>query len=230
MLYNRQKEDLYQLKSNPQLLNNNFLKPESAKAQRPTITAVFVKKWVDYSSKYGLGYLLSDGSCGIYFNDATKMVVDEGGAKVDYVGEEAGLKSFRATAVPEDKEITKKFTLMQYFRKYLQGGNESKEKKEGPPFVYVKKWAKSDQAILFRLNNKVVQVNFNDKSQVVFYPEKQLMLYSSSGKDKVVMELGAPDTKRFPELGQRLEHVKGLLRGMSGGSPREGLRPEGLRV
>lgn len=34
----------------------------------------FVKKWVDYSSKYGLGYLLSDRSTGIYFNDRTKTV------------------------------------------------------------------------------------------------------------------------------------------------------------
>ncbi len=35
---------------------------------------IFVKKWVDYSSKYGLGYLLSNGSTGVYFNDSTKMV------------------------------------------------------------------------------------------------------------------------------------------------------------
>lgn len=35
-----------------------------------------MKKWVDYSSKYGLGYLLSNGSPGVYFNDSTKMIVD----------------------------------------------------------------------------------------------------------------------------------------------------------
>lgn len=35
----------------------------------------FVRKWVDYSSKYGLGYLLSDRSTGIYFNDASKIVL-----------------------------------------------------------------------------------------------------------------------------------------------------------
>lgn len=39
--------------------------------------SVFVKKWVDYSSKYGLGYLLSDGTTGIYFNDSTKMCLDQ---------------------------------------------------------------------------------------------------------------------------------------------------------
>ena len=32
------------------------------------------KKNLDYSSKYGLGYLLSNGSTGVYLNDSTKMV------------------------------------------------------------------------------------------------------------------------------------------------------------
>jgi hypothetical protein len=85
LFYNKQypKEDLYQMKSNPQLLNNNYFKPDSAKTNyRHTlngVTTVYVKKWVDYSSKYGLGYLLSDGTTGIYFNDSTKMMLDESG-------------------------------------------------------------------------------------------------------------------------------------------------------
>ena len=73
------KDDLYQLKTNPQLLSNNYFKPDSSKANRPALNgchSVYVKKWVDYSSKYGLGYLLSDGTTGIYFNDSTKMVLE----------------------------------------------------------------------------------------------------------------------------------------------------------
>ena len=45
---------------------NNFMHSE-----------VHVKKWVDYSTKYGLGYLLSDGSTGVYFNDSTKIILDK---------------------------------------------------------------------------------------------------------------------------------------------------------
>ena len=37
---------------------------------------IHVKKWVDYSSKYGLGYLLSNGSTGVFFNDSTKIILD----------------------------------------------------------------------------------------------------------------------------------------------------------
>ena len=36
---------------------------------------VWVSKWVDYSEKYGLGYLLSSGACGVYFNDSSRIVL-----------------------------------------------------------------------------------------------------------------------------------------------------------
>eukprot|EP00826_Nyctotherus_ovalis_P010374 TRINITY_DN12740_c0_g3_i1.p1 TRINITY_DN12740_c0_g3~~TRINITY_DN12740_c0_g3_i1.p1 ORF type:complete len:322 (+),score=99.48 TRINITY_DN12740_c0_g3_i1:403-1368(+) len=31
--------------------------------------------WVDYSNKYGLGYLMSNGCSGVYFNDSTKIIL-----------------------------------------------------------------------------------------------------------------------------------------------------------
>ena len=40
---------------------------------------VWVTKWVDYSTKYGLGYLLSDHSAGVFFNDSTKIVAEDKG-------------------------------------------------------------------------------------------------------------------------------------------------------
>jgi polo-like kinase 1 len=85
LFYNKQyqKEETYQLKSNPQMLSNNYFKPDTAKGNPRNALhgchGVYVKKWVDYSSKYGLGYLLSDGTTGIHFNDSTKMVLDDSG-------------------------------------------------------------------------------------------------------------------------------------------------------
>lgn len=35
---------------------------------------IFVKKWVDYQTKYGVGYLLSDDTAGVFFNDCTKII------------------------------------------------------------------------------------------------------------------------------------------------------------
>jgi polo-like kinase 1 len=43
------------------------------------LPSVWVQKWIDYSSKYGLGYLLSDNTAGVFFNDSTKIVAEQEG-------------------------------------------------------------------------------------------------------------------------------------------------------
>jgi hypothetical protein len=35
---------------------------------------VWITKWVDYSKKYGLGYILNTNVIGVYFNDGSKML------------------------------------------------------------------------------------------------------------------------------------------------------------
>lgn len=46
---------------------------------------VWVKKWVDYSTKYGLGYYLSNEATGVFFNDSTKIVLDPNSHHIDYM-------------------------------------------------------------------------------------------------------------------------------------------------
>lgn len=36
-------------------------------------------KFIDYSNKYGVGYLLTNKSFGVYFNDNSKVVLDPNG-------------------------------------------------------------------------------------------------------------------------------------------------------
>lgn len=45
---------------------------------------IHAKKWIDYTSKYGLGYVLSNGAVGVFFNDATKIIMDPEGVGFDY--------------------------------------------------------------------------------------------------------------------------------------------------
>ena len=40
------------------------------------MTKTYVLKWVDYSRKYGLGYILSNQSSGALFNDRVKMIIE----------------------------------------------------------------------------------------------------------------------------------------------------------
>ena len=45
---------------------------------------VWVVRYVDYTSKYGLGFLLNTGSSGVYFNDSTKIVIAPDGITFQY--------------------------------------------------------------------------------------------------------------------------------------------------
>eukprot|EP00826_Nyctotherus_ovalis_P021209 TRINITY_DN16802_c0_g2_i4.p1 TRINITY_DN16802_c0_g2~~TRINITY_DN16802_c0_g2_i4.p1 ORF type:complete len:314 (-),score=48.97 TRINITY_DN16802_c0_g2_i4:541-1482(-) len=36
---------------------------------------IWIKKWIDYSSKYGLGYVTTKGCVGVFFNDFTKIAL-----------------------------------------------------------------------------------------------------------------------------------------------------------
>jgi hypothetical protein len=92
--------------------------------QNGILNEVHVIKWVDYTSKYGMAYILSDGSSGLHFNDNTKIVQDNKGIRLDYAekkDKEAGGKeevmSYRVSDYP--KELQKKVALVQQFKQYL---------------------------------------------------------------------------------------------------------------
>ena len=48
--------------------------PKKGVVAEPQNVNITVKKWIDYSSKYGIGYTLSNNMIGVYFNDSTKML------------------------------------------------------------------------------------------------------------------------------------------------------------
>lgn len=83
-------------------------------------------KWVDYSSKYGLGYLLSDMSAGVFFNDSTKIVSESSGSQFYYYERKAiaanekqdVMSQYSFSNFPQD--LQKKVTLLQHFKSYLE--------------------------------------------------------------------------------------------------------------
>ena len=89
----------------------------------------WVTRYVDYTSKYGLGFLLNDGSSGVYFNDSTKAVHAAEGDNFVYVerrkasadgsgGVKEPVSTYTVNDYPEDT-LKKKVTLLQHFRSYL---------------------------------------------------------------------------------------------------------------
>lgn len=82
---------------------------------------VSIKKWIDYSSKYGIGYALTNGSCGVYFNDSSKMLSfsDDYFYYIEKVAREDVCKKYYFSDYPQ--ELKKKVSLFGHFKGYLYG-------------------------------------------------------------------------------------------------------------
>lgn len=86
---------------------------------------VWVVRYIDYTSKYGLGFLFNNGSAGVYFNDSTKIVLSADGKYFQYIerrkecslGSEHSSQKYYIDAYPTD--LQKKVTLLKHFRNYL---------------------------------------------------------------------------------------------------------------
>lgn len=137
-----------------------------------------VKKWIDYSSKYGIGYLLSNGMTGVYFNDSTKMLAsgEEAFWYIERVEREDVVRRHSFRDFPP--ELKKKVSLFNHFRGYLEGENRERGE-QGEKLVYVRRWFRSKHAVIFRLNNKSVQVIFIDQSELLINSLSKQLVYTN---------------------------------------------------
>jgi polo-like kinase 1 len=189
---------------------------------------VWVKKWVDYSSKYGLGYLLSNGTTGVFFNDSTKVLLDPKGQTFEYMERRPSDKqdvvtSYNVADYPKD--LNKKVTLLQHFKSYLEGDAKNLTQEDNPEVgekgstIYVKKWMKTRHAIMFRLSNKIVQVNFTDKTEIILSSENKMVTYVNKKGERSNYPLATALESSNTEMAKRLKYTKEILTHMLNNNP-----------
>jgi len=198
--------------------------PPSNSNSRSIRNEIHVRKGVDYSTKYGLGYVLSNGSAGVFFNDSTKIILDPNSGYFEYIERKLPSKVEEVrtcTFSNYPKELQKKVVLLQHFKTHLEGESANKEpnaelddesKKHG--MVYVKKWLKTKHAIMFRLNNKIVQVNFTDKTQIILSSEQKLVTYVNKKEERSQYPLATAMESTNLEMAKRLKYTKDILTNM----------------
>lgn len=71
---------------------------------------------MDYSKKYGLGYLINNKQYGVYFNDETLMSTDLETKKVYYIDNPAArddnITCYSHDNLPVNKDFQKKYMLL----------------------------------------------------------------------------------------------------------------------
>ena len=226
-------------------MENNDKEKEKEKEKLKEVD-IFVTKWVDYSSKYGIGYLLSNNLIGVYFNDCTKLIYNPRTAKLSFIERNATkdkdmMYNFGIKEAP--KELQKKILIFQQFKKYFEeelnpektdkdkdkdakshhksrkkksDKNKEEEKKEKPEDkeqegdnVFLRKWLRTNQAIIFRLSNKTIQVIFKDQTEIILFDD----MVSYKDKKKYVKTYKVDDainSSNF-EMDKRIKYVQNIF-------------------
>ena len=216
-------------------LNSNT--NNTANSTNLKVPDTWVKKWVDYSSKYGLGYLLSNGFFGVFFNDSSKIILEPKSGAFNYIerrvtDKQEVITSHTLTDYPKD--LHKKVTLLQHFKSYLEGDqnknpNPSDKQPEANPiqsetpsdsnsavkqpstYVYAQKWMRTRHAIMFRLSNKIVQVCFQDHTEIILSSESRVVTYANKKGERSSYPLSTALESNNYEMTKRLKYTKDIL-------------------
>lgn len=128
-------------------------------------------------------------------------------------------KEYTLTEYP--KELQKKVTLLQHFWSYLEGNDrpknlteknpDTKKERKAKEVVYVKKWMRTRHAIMFRLSNKVVQVNFQDHTEIMLSSETKIVTYVNKKGERSTYPLNSAMESANLEMVKRLKYTKDIL-------------------
>ena len=190
--------------------------------------------------------MLSNGSYGVHFNDATKIILHPNLFHFDYIerpkqngnppactstGQAAEsvtdqISQFDFFNYPES--INKKVVLLQHFKSYLDGNQKFKPlefnfTKENAPtrqemadeqLCYVKKWKRAKKAILLRNTNKIIQVMFQDMSELIICSGSGYVTFVNSKQEIKTVPINTPDENleyMDKSLFKRLQYAKEIL-------------------
>ncbi|KAI7872692.1 hypothetical protein BDF14DRAFT_1747957 [Spinellus fusiger] len=153
----------------------------------------FVDNWIDYTSRYGFCYGLTDGKKGFLFNDQTSLTTQD---EITFIYHndfsDPVYQSYHKNDVPDF--LTKKHKLISTLIHYMND-NLGKTGPEAPLFktsksVYVSKFMAGNDAVVFKLTNNVIQFNFYDgnKLAIAEYGEHLIHLDPSRNPRRYTMK------------------------------------------
>ena len=212
------------------------LTPSSMHAGK--LPQVWVTRYVDYTSKYGLGFLMNDGCSGVYFNDSTKIALNSDEKTFQYVERKrTPLSENRRVDVlvgshhlddfPES--LNKKVTLLKHFRNYLlkqkdEDNDEGSESELARPardesnIAYVKRWLRTKHAILFWLSSDILQVVFFDQTEVILTKDESSIVYVDKLHRRRSYGFTDQVIGSFPELEKRVKYSRDILKQLLSGN------------
>jgi len=176
----------------------------------------YVEHYKSYIEKYGIGYIVTNGVYGFYYNDLTNILWLEGKKLYGYSNfhskeENAGMVYFSEAESLSKENLEKKVKILRHFI-------DSCEKEKLPlavtsmEEVCMKKIIKTKHGILFRLTNNVAQMIFIDRSQIVLCLKTKTLIYIDKKGTKEIMKISSELMSTGEEkLVRRLKYTLNIL-------------------
>lgn len=181
---------------------------------------IHVSKWVDYSHRYGLGYQLSNDSTGVYFNDATSIILPSRSSRFDIIASSGSTNDHLIDSPPRDLE--KKVSLLKYFRGYMSthlnntATDSSSSLTKGARVTencYMTHYWRTKAGMLFRLSDGTLQLNFTDHSKLMM-PQPVVMtacIIRYVSVDKVTTTRSLGSAIKDPECREKIDCAAKIL-------------------
>lgn len=184
----------------------------------PSMEVIHVSKWVDYSHRYGLGYQLSNESTGVYFNDATSLILPNHATELDFISASGSRSRHQVEAA--SKELSKKVYLLKHFKGYMTTHLNNAASQalphidgdEGESICYMTHYWRTKAGILFRLSDGTIQLNFTDHSKLMIPDKtKQQCLIRFVDVDKNTTTSSLDHAMQSKECREKLECAAKIL-------------------
>ena len=171
---------------------------------------VWVISWIDYSRKYGLGYLMSNSSVGAIFNDDTHIMAEPGFINLRYISGEQ-VFNYKIDEYPSD--LYKKVMLLHLFKKLFGMPEKSFNfrNSSSSSLIFLKKWSAAPHAYVFRITNKIVQICFRDGTELLLCTESKRVTYVNKVLKVVSCPLNEVMDSGNKEMTKRIKYSKEVL-------------------
>lgn len=196
-----------------------------------------VLMWWNYSNRYGLGYILSNYSVGVCFNDTSRIIMDPTERFVQYYSHPHGeielINSFEYNqddldsiqALPHRKKVMLVKGFASHLKKkaepYINAQVIETYKKETDEQLgnrlkntimpYVKYWSiDPNDGILFRFNDKSLNVIFTDKTSMYIKASTKEILFDYQQTVTSVHMKDLPKSQNFPLIKSKFLIAKAI--------------------
>lgn len=172
-------------------------KRHTATGRRSTIISepCLISKWVDYSNRHGFAYQLSNGDIGVLFNDGNTIIKNPNNnssssklyfkyIKSNDIGIwEENQMIINKHELISNNDLKKKLDIVDYFAQYMRANlrtvitDEEQQLQRQSNNIYLKRYRREKDYIMFQLNDGTFQINFNDHRKLSLSKNGSILSY-----------------------------------------------------